>query len=192
MSYDNPRLHWNQKASWYLKDGGNPFYARKLKGIISRKIREFKPCSLLEVGCGPGRLFPIYAGVPNVSVVDFSYGMLRRAVALKKKMGYDIDIFNMDINHLLFLDSCFDMVVSSNVLLHVPHEKIERVVGEIARVCRGVVVCVEYFEERQSEVSDFCFLHDYPLLFGDAGCCLVEERKIWFEDQKLFVFKVKK
>lgn len=190
MSYNNPELHWDQKASWYLKDKGNPFYSRKLKSIISRQIKKHNPSSLLEVGCGPGRLFPVYIDVSEVTVVDFSYWMLRRAIALKREKGYNYNIFKMDARHLLFLDDSFDMVVTSNVLLHIPHRTIENVVSEITRVCKGVIVCVEYFEEKQSEVSDFCFLHDYPLLFGDIGCNLIEEKKVRFEAQKLYVFKV--
>jgi len=55
------------------------------------------------------------------------------------------------------------------------------------RVCCGVVVVIEYFEKSQQEVSDFCFLYDYPRLFGDME--LVENRKVWFERQRLFVFE---
>ena len=43
----------------------------------------------MEVGCGPGRMLPLYAGVPEVHCVDFSERMLRRAQARAQKAGWD-------------------------------------------------------------------------------------------------------
>ncbi len=89
MTYD-PKSYWDKRAFAYLRF--EPFrVARELLlsplriRLIDQEIRRLAPKSLMEVGCGPGRMLPLYAGLPEVHCVDFSKSMLRRARSRAKK-----------------------------------------------------------------------------------------------------------
>jgi hypothetical protein len=84
------------------------------------------------------------------------------------------------------LDSCYDVVVSSNVLLHIPHEKIHEAVWMICRHA-SEVICVEWVEEDGVDVGN-CYLHDYVSLFGEHGFRVVDARSIPFEKQMMYHF----
>jgi len=184
-----PTLHWEEKSSWYLKKTSlkQKLYRKQLLRIVGEQIDRYQPCRLMEVGVGPGRLFPTYKGLSDVTGIDFSWGMILRAKRTAAMMDLEVKLHKMNASCMEFSDDSFDMVVCSNVLQHIPPELISDCATEIMRVCCGVVVVIEYFEKSQQEVSDFCFLYDYPKLFEKMN--LIENRKVWFERQRLFVFK---
>jgi len=108
----------------------------------------------------------------------------------------------MEAQNLGFRENQFDIVLTSNVLLHIPPESIEDAISEIVRVSNGYVLSVEYFttnkknhtarqhsqNDRKEEIKH-CFLHDYPDLFRNKKAQMVKAVDIPFFEQKMFLFQ---
>jgi len=185
---------WDERAKNYLtwKEGVSPqlikrnlVYTPLLKMLIARKLREIQPQTILEVGCGTGRLFSLYKDKPT-TCVDSSEKMLVRARRLCKRKGYtNIRLLKMDICELR-LGRCYDVAISSNVLLHISPDKIHEAVR---RICKHAseVICVEWVEEDGVDVGN-CYLHDYVGLFNEQGFRMVDARSVPFEKQRMYHF----
>ncbi|HEY6474842.1 MAG TPA: methyltransferase domain-containing protein [Acidimicrobiales bacterium] len=94
---------------------------------------------VLEVGCGPGRLWEGIASLlPHLrlTLTDLSDGMLDAAAELVRQIA-SIELVATeacDARDLPFSDDSFDVVVANHMLYHVPEPA--RAVAEFARVLR--------------------------------------------------------
>lgn len=87
---------------------------------------------VLDFGCGSGVLLDCLAGARVRAGVDVSQEALSRARA---RCGRDVFLVRVGIHGALpFADETFHLAVSTEVLEHVPDERL--VLGEIARVLR--------------------------------------------------------
>lgn len=189
---------WDERANNYLtwKEGVSPYLIKRniiynplLHFALDKKIRQIQPQTLLEIGCGPGRLFDLYRGI-QTTCIDSSANMLERAKALCKHYGYtNITLYEMDACNMRF-DTFFDVAITSNLLLHIPHEKIDAVISGIQKYAIHVV-CVEWVDKTWHDVGN-CYLHDYIHLFNKHGFTLVSSKKILFEKQMMYHFRRKK
>lgn len=102
---------------------------------------------VLEVGVGTGLSLPQYGDHLRVTGIDFSAEMLERARNRVRDghLGNVVGLRRMDARSLDFPEACFDTVVAMFIMSVVPEP--ERVVAEMARVCRpgGEVVIVNHF-----------------------------------------------
>lgn len=102
---------------------------------------------VLEVGVGTGLSLGDYGANVSVTGIDFSDDMLARARDKVRAQGLShvASLRQMDARTLDFPDASFDTVVAMYLVSVVPEP--ERVVAEMARVCRpgGEVVIVNHF-----------------------------------------------
>ncbi|SES16915.1 phosphatidylethanolamine N-methyltransferase /phosphatidyl-N-methylethanolamine N-methyltransferase [Tranquillimonas rosea] len=103
--------------------------------------------SVLELGVGTGLALENYAPHLSVTGVDYSDEMLEKAreKVAQQKLDNVVSLRQMDARYLDFPDDQFDTVAAMHVLSVVPEP--ERVMSEIARVCRpgGKVVITNHF-----------------------------------------------
>lgn len=152
--------------------------------LIQAALQRLRPTSLLEVGCGYGRYFPLYIGIPHVVGVDVSSTMLARAA----QSHPSVILRCQAIEELNDPPDSFDVVVACRVLMHIPYELIAKVVQNMARVCRLGCIVLERsggFQKLQYEFS-----HDYPRLSSEAG--LVVAQDIELEDYGHFYVLLKR
>lgn len=99
---------------------------------------------VLEVAIGTGASLRSYRKDAELTGIDLSEEMLKRAGKRAEKLGRKIDLFVMDAESLQFPDNSFDTVVSSLSLCTFP-EPI-RTLQEMARVCRddGLILLFEH------------------------------------------------
>lgn len=97
---------------------------------------------VLELGCGPGRLWKENLGrIPTgweIMLTDFSPGMLeeaRRNLAGVRRFAFEV----ADAQALPFNDAGFDAVIANHMLYHVPDRT--RAFAEIRRVLRPTGRC---------------------------------------------------
>lgn len=105
--------------------------------------------SVLEVGVGTGLSLDRYGADMKVTGIDFSREMLDKAVdkVRRLELAQVRALRQMDARALDFPDDHFDTVTAMHVLSVVPEP--ERVMGEIARVCKpgGKVVITNHFAQ---------------------------------------------
>lgn len=76
--------------------------------------------SVLEVGIGTGKNLPYYPQGIELTGIDISSAMLRRAKRRADTMGLKVDLRVMDVEKMTFPDEYFDFTVSTFVFCSVP------------------------------------------------------------------------
>lgn len=93
---------------------------------------------ILELGCGPGQLWrQNSARIPaswNITLSDFSPGMLEEAQRNLADSGRDFAFELFDAQAIPLPDASFDAVIANHMLYHVPDRA--RALAEIRRVLR--------------------------------------------------------
>ena len=89
------------------------------------KIREFsnqRKMKVLDVGCGPG-MFSMVLGKDGHEVIgiDYSDGMIAKALQNCAEAGVPADIRKMDAQNLEFPDESFDLIISRKVIWNLPN-----------------------------------------------------------------------
>lgn len=120
---------------WYLN-----LFGRIEIPVTMRPLGLTREHTLLEGGCGTGRMTPSFAArCDRLVSVDFSLRSLQRNRAkLRKKGVRNVDLVQADLCHLPFRSEVFDRVVSCQVLEHIPTpESRQMAVQGLARVLRS-------------------------------------------------------
>ena len=156
IGYRNERRYWE----WRYAHGHierNPNYRSEMEEKV-RKVMVDRGCkNVLEIGCGQVAL----KGLPNHTGLDFSRNI-------------DCDIHADITKRIPLPDKCFDAVLSSKILMHIPSEKIERACTEISRVGKLVIL-----NEPRVKTPEFnCYDHDYKRLFKDTPMVVVTEERL--------------
>jgi SAM-dependent methyltransferase len=89
---------------------------------ILSKIKFFKGCRILEVGCGTGSLWENYPELidtfSELVLTDISHGMID-IVKTRYAGRKNIRIQTMDVLDMPFVDHSFDIVIANSMLYHV-------------------------------------------------------------------------
>lgn len=115
-----------------------------------------KDCrNVLEVGVGTGLALQHYREELNVTGVDFSTDMLKKAREKVDKQGLSHvkELRQMDARELDFPDNYFDAVAAMHIVSVVPEP--EKVMAEMARVCKpgGKVVITNHFAKEAGAMA---------------------------------------
>jgi len=119
-------MEWMSVSDW----------RRELIGTVSGKV--------LEVGVGTGKNLPYYPPGTELTGVDISPKMLKRAQDKAEVLGIKVNLSVMDIEEMTFPDESFDYVVSTFVFCSVPDPL--RGLQEVRRVLRkqGTALFLEH------------------------------------------------
>ncbi|MBM7855885.1 ubiquinone/menaquinone biosynthesis C-methylase UbiE [Desulfohalotomaculum tongense] len=109
-----------------------------------RKVLGMAKGKVLEVGVGTGKNLPLYPPECEVTGIDFSSEMLKRAMERVKKNNLKITLLEMDAQHMDFPDNTFDTVVATCVFCSVPDPI--KGLKEVKRVCKptGQIILLEH------------------------------------------------
>ncbi|MCL9683934.1 phospholipid N-methyltransferase PmtA [Legionella maioricensis] len=154
MSLSSVRKVYDAYAWFYDFAFGRVFnQGRHLSVDIVNKNAE-KNAHVLELGVGTGLSLPLYRPDLNITGVDISEKMLKKAqerlVADNVKTKVSLQI--MDAASLEFPDNSFDFIVAMYVASVVPD--INAFLEEISRVCKpsGEIVFVNHFSSEKPAV----------------------------------------
>ena len=86
-----------------------------LRGYRRKLLRRARG-RVLEVGIGTGRNLPYYPPGCQITGIDLSPEMLKRAEERAARLGRDVTLLPMDVEELSFPSGSFDTVVSSLTL----------------------------------------------------------------------------
>lgn len=173
--YTDPRRYWTLR-------GGDDYF-REQEGQRSRTLRAewlaerivaYCPTSILEVGCGYGKLLRALRrrlDVPLVGI-DFSVSQIAHARHYLAGLG-GIELMLACGQRLPFPDSSFDMVVTSAVILHNPPLAAEGIRCEIVRVARRFAA-----HNEETGLSYNRFGYDTAAWYRDQGIAIAESLPI--------------
>lgn len=174
--YD-PVTYWNERE--HPNTAPNPGVSAEHARFFRRHIGGH--ASLLELGPGVGRLFPLYSGLPEVATLDLTRRYEPQVAAAAQTLGLSVQQNFLDdpLAPFPFADGRFDVGVSSFVFIHVPFENIRHSMSELARVARHVVAFVGDDPAwpktpAARKPSTHCFGHDYDALCADIGCTITD------------------
>ena len=99
---------------------------------------------VLEVGVGTGKNFPYYPTGMNITAIDFSPRMLKRARRKADKEKIGVELIEMDVQKLSLPDNYFDTIFATFVFCSVPNPILG--LKELKRVCKpdGKLLCLEH------------------------------------------------
>jgi SAM-dependent methyltransferase len=137
--------------------------------------------SVLDFGCGIGRTMPLYID-KDVTGLDFSSIYKDR---IDKKVNHIIhDVHDSD---LPFTEDHFDCGVLIKVLLHANTKEAERIISEVGRVCKKVLIIS--YNGTSKGLAPHVFKHDYKKLIEGLGFTIVSYYDI--EDNQVVIQYVK-
>ena len=104
--------------------------------------------SVLDAGCGDGRVLACLASRYRVVGVDVSYNALSREENRERIVGV--------LTALPFRDGAFDLVLVSEVIEHIPADALRKVLAEIRRVSGKYVLITVPYRETLEDASVRC------------------------------------
>lgn len=186
----NRDLYWNLKAKYLhnLHEMTPHAYFDYLSPIIN----DIMPKSLLEIGYGDGRLYPLYSGVDAVVGVDISARLLKFA---KDHKNLTLMKCNAEDIGETFSENTFDLVLTCKTLAHIPPDNISIVVENMVSVCKRYI-CIIETSRLNPDGADWSggnsFRHDYKKIFNNVGHMeLITHNHLFNSESRteLFLFK---
>lgn len=106
----SPFYDWME---WFIEGAVFKGWRRELWSQIS-------PGRILEAGIGTGKNIPYYPLDAEMTAIDLSDGMLRKARRRAEELNSSVSIHQMDVQNLDFPDNTFDAAVATFVFCSVP------------------------------------------------------------------------
>ena len=125
---------------------------------------------ILEVACGTGQNFPLFAPNSEITAIDLSPRMLEFARENAIKHGLNVNLAIMDAEHLEFPDGNFDTVVSTLSTCTFPNPV--KALKEMKRVCQadGLILLLEHGHSNVSWLARYQDRNEYQHYQDHAGC----------------------
>lgn len=138
--------------------------------LIIKLLSKLDFNSVCEIGCGFGRItnkmleaFDIQK--ENYLAFDLSSDQIQQA----KKLFGDKAQFLVSTIDELNVSRKFDLVLASEVLMHIPHNEIQQAISKMVNLSSKYIVNIDW-KETDSKKSSFCnFAHDYVNLYNKHG-----------------------
>lgn len=137
---------------------------------LRKKLLSKATGKILDVACGTGQNFPLFAPNSEITAVDLSPNMLEVARANVTKHGLNVKLEVMDAEKLEFPDGIFDTVVSTLSTCTFPNPI--KALQEIKRVCRpnGLILLLEHGHSDLPFLANYQDRHEYQHYQDHAGC----------------------
>lgn len=119
-----------------------------------------QPQHLLDIGCGTGRLFPVFlqVGVPDIIGQEISSWAIKTARERFPQQSIQFD--HRELATLPYGDQHFDLIISNRVLSAVPSDELQAVLRNLVRMTKYLYLN-EFSPSDGGHGSDYWFLHDY-------------------------------
>lgn len=158
---------------WTTRDDADPSYEaywatrdNLARNAVGAAVAALPGDSLLEVGVHAGANLWAAAQRKNfarLAGTELSTPVLAYArKTLPEALGQPVELVQAAADNLPFPDKCFNVVLSSVMLVCIGPEAIEASLNELVRVCRGHLVLAEPFSDSPSEATPAGRLDPYP------------------------------
>lgn len=183
-----PRRWAQRSVKAFWEQSANSIHQRYGRGTsdfatLADILRRYRPRSVLDVGCGSGRLFGVYrdCGIAKVTGMDIA----AQALEIAQRDFPQARLLQGRLEDLASPAIPFDLGICNRVLQHVPNASIEQAVARLTTACRLVYVNELTGSDQVDEVF-FMRKYDYRQLFARMGRMCLESGCIG--NQTYFVF----
>lgn len=196
----NPRDFWEKRGPTYpdkMKDEKFRDLTQEHRAVLKQMLGSIEIESFIEVGCGSGRLFDLYADFGRLVGVDMSSTMMKNAISVKEQLGVDqMELLMASATNLPFVSGSFDCALTSEVLLHIPPDKVSGAIREISRISKYAIFLEFYSSEyenpqklrqKRGELASWNFLHEYPKLFEELELAVLRSVELKRAPQTCFL-----
>ena len=174
MSY-NPSEYWHERGKVYQKnfryDDNKRLQEEFIIDYLNGISGTFK--SVLELGCGFGRITKLllsnYSNITEYLAVDISPHQIENAKNLLSFMNLSdkvkLDFMVSDIQSLN-LDKKYDLVILSEVLLHILPNEIDSIIKKLLSLSNKNIINIDWYEDNPSgKHAPHNFIHQYEALY---------------------------
>ena len=174
MSY-NPSEYWRERGKVYKKnfryDKDKRLQEEFLLTHLNGLSGSFK--SVLELGCGFGRITKLlltnYDNITEYLAVDISPDQIENAKTLissaKLSNKVKLDFLVSDIQSLK-LDKQYDLVILSEVLLHILPTEIDSIVNKLISLTKRHIINIDWYEDQPPKTqAPHNFIHQYESIY---------------------------
>ena len=200
---------WNDLGEAFFKKFEKQEHVQNHIAWILDRLRVVKPKTLLDVGCGFGRVLPflLNAGViESAHGVDIANNILELSKKylepsnkkLKDKDGKEItppdfrDKITFQLSDVRKLDlesNSYDCVLTCELLQHLPPEDISQACLELTRVTKKSIICIERWAFPGEHAEPHLWSHNLVDEFKKLGLEIKQAAGIGSGVQGLVVFK---
>lgn len=195
-----PLEFWEKRGLTYPKEMRDREFRKvtvEHRSVLKEMLKAIGIERFIEVGCGSGRLFDLYVDFPLVVGVDISSSMLDNAMSVRDRLRLEqVELLRASATNLPFVSGFFDCALTSEVLLHIPPDRVSVAMGEISRISKYAIFlefyAVEYedpqkLQEKRRELASWNFLHEYPKLFRRLGLRVMRSVELKSTPQTCFL-----
>jgi SAM-dependent methyltransferase len=174
VSY-NPSEYWHERGKIYKKnfryDKNKRLQEEFLLAHLNNISESFK--SVLELGCGFGRISQLlltnYPNITEYLALDISPDQIENAKSLlastKLPDQVKLDFLVSDIQSLR-LDKKYDLVILSEVLLHILPSDIDTIIKKLITLSKKHIINIDWYEDRSPKAqASHNFIHQYEALY---------------------------
>ncbi len=165
-----PKDYWLKEGATYIERFRRTKEFRLQESLLVDCLKGLRPpfSTVLEIGCGFGRITKLLLSnfdVQEYVAVDLSPEQIRNA---RDYVGDSrVKFIVSDIQNFQD-DKRYDLVIASEVLMHVLPSEIGQVVAKLVGMSRHHVVNIDWYEEKPRAGAPHNFIHDYEAAYRNA------------------------
>ena len=171
----NPKEFWYERGKRYKeKFEYNKKYKLQEQMIVDYLKRISSFSTVIEVGCGFGRITKIllsnFPDIKEYIAVDLSPHQIENAKRYVKKIknGKGNTQFIVSDIQSLQIDKKYDLVIASEVLMHILPSEIEEVMQKLVDISNQHVVNIDWYEEKTpTKAAPHNFIYQYEKIYQD-------------------------
>ena len=205
-----PNEYWSERGKKYKEE----FRPNKKSELQERSLLDYlvnvTPFStVLEVGCGFGRITKLllsnFPDILEYVAIDLSPDQIENAKeyvrpVIETKEDNPLNFIVSDIQSFQG-EKKYDLVISSQVLMHILPSEIEQVINKIVNMSNEHVINIDWYEERiPRNVAPHNFIHQYEKIYKNMPTVSnvyripIVKRECWFRtlDIKQSIFHASK
>ena len=204
LSKYEPEHFWATLGQCYLNtfltaEKPGEMFASNLNFLLPR-IASFSPKSVLEVGCGFGRVLSFLVACEvceEIKGVELSESMIaempRFVASINPPLKRELKIIQGDITKGIdFPNQSFDVVYSHVCLTHIEPRYIDCVTKEISRIAKKAIIHVERFKFPNEHPSPHRWSHDLVYYYKKLGWVVFDYSEINIEHSTKCLVLVRK
>ena len=169
MTLNQVQSAYDEIADQYEK---KTWFDQHILGVarLKKKLLSKATGKTLEVACGTGQNFALFAPNSEITAIDLSPKMLEQARQNAIVHGLNVNLAVMDAEKLEFPDASFDTVVSTLSTCTFPDPV--KALQEVKRVCKpgGLILLLEHGHSSLPWLASYQDRHEYQHYEQHAGC----------------------